>query len=330
MLFADGHNDLLITCLYERERGRGDLFGDYWLGELVSGKVGVQVLSVFVEDQYLQELALRRALLLIEEAWRIAADHRDSVRIVSTRKELHEARNSGHIALVLALEGCEPIGRDPGLLDTFFRLGVRLVSLTWNRRNALADGQGEGVAASGLTSLGKEALMEIRRLGLILDVSHLSDSSFWDVLSHHQAPLMASHSSVRSVFNHPRNLTDAQLMAIRDSKGIVCVNAHGPFLGQDPGVPQLIQHVKQAIALIGPAAVGFGFDFAWDLLTRIDPLVGGTPFDPKKIPWTSGLTRPSDLTNLEHALREELGSVNAAQVAGENLVNFLNANLHMG
>ena len=140
---ADAHNDLLLGVIHRRERGHPDPFGEDWLPQLRAGGVVLQVLPIYTEAQFLGEGALRRALLVIEAARELAARHADEVAIVERGADLRPVIGSGRIALVLAFEGLEPVGGDVAILETCFRLGIRIASLTWNRRTMLADGAGE-------------------------------------------------------------------------------------------------------------------------------------------------------------------------------------------
>ena len=149
---ADSHDDLLLGVLHQRERGHADPFGDFWLPQLRAGGVVLQVLPVYTEEQHVGEGALRRALLVIETARELAELHRDDVAIVETGAGPAGGDRSGRIALVLAFEGMEPVGGDIAVLDAFFRLGIRMASLTWNRRTLLADGAGENDTGGRLSS----------------------------------------------------------------------------------------------------------------------------------------------------------------------------------
>src|SRR5690606_18091304 len=208
----------------QRERGLVDPFGDFWLPQLRAGGVVLQVLPVFTEEQHVGEGALRRSLQVLEEARRLAEVHAVDVPICERGDQIRSTIQSGRIALVLALEGCEPIGHSLDLLDTFYRLGVRIASMTWNRRTMMADGVGEQDAGGRLTTLGLEAVTEMERLGMIVDVSHLSETGFWHLASVATKPFVASHSSCRALQAHPRNLTDEQIRAVADSSGFVAIN----------------------------------------------------------------------------------------------------------
>ena len=156
MRFADCHNDLLLGVTCQRDLGNDDLFGDFWLPQLRAGSVGLVVLPVYTEDWFTGEAALRRALTTIETARQMAQRHAGEVALVTTATELRAALDSDRIALLLAFEGMEPVGADIDLIDTFWHLGVRMASLTWNRRTPFADGLGERGTGAGLTELGRQ------------------------------------------------------------------------------------------------------------------------------------------------------------------------------
>ncbi len=314
LAMADCHNDLLIPCLHRRERGQSDPFGDFWLPQLRDGGVVLQVLPVFVEEQYVGEGALRRTLLLLDEAWQIARQHPDDVAICLTGADIERAIDCGRIALVLALEGGESFGSNIALVRTMFQAGVRMVSLTWNRRTMLADGVGERDTGGRLTGLGIDAVQEMSRLGIILDVSHLSENGFWHVDSITTAPLIASHSSCRALQDHPRNLTDRQIRAIGEHGGFVAINAFAPFLADSATSADLIAHVQHAMRILGADRVGLGPDFMADLMPIVDPILGGALIDLTAIPMLDDVQRPGDLAGLGAMLVDALGEEDAAWV----------------
>jgi membrane dipeptidase len=320
---ADCHNDLLLGVLHQRERGVQDPFGDFWLPQLRAGGVVLQVLPVYTEEQHIGEGALRRSLLVIEEARRLAEVHAADVAICETGPEIAAAVDAGRIALVLALEGAEPVGSSLAVLDTFFRLGVRMASLTWNRRTMLADGIGEQDTGGRLTGLGVEAVQEMGRLGLVLDVSHLSATGFWHVDEVATRPFVASHSSCRALQDHPRNLDDDQIRAVAASGGFVALNGFGPFLADEPTVDAYVEHAAHAVSLVGADHVGLGLDFMRDLTAVVDPILGGALIDPDELPWVAGLQRPADLAELGPRLTARLGEDAARQVSAGTLIRTL-------
>ena len=324
MRVADAHNDLLCAVLHQRERGMDDPFGDFWLPRLRAGGVALQFLPVFTEDQHLGEGALRRALLMLEEARNIAAVHSSDVAIVETPQHLTDALAAKKIALLLAIEGAEPVGHSIGVLETLWRLGVRCMSLTWNRRTMMADGVGEAAAGGGLTALGIEAVAEMERLGMIVDVSHLSKAGVDDVCRIAARPFVATHSSCHALHPHPRNLTDSQLRAIGNSGGMVGINPFGAFLcAVQPKLGDYATHIEHAIGVAGAESVGLGCDFMDDILRIIDPILGGGLVDTENLPLIDGLRDPSDLKPFTELLASRLGAERAGLVAGENWIDFL-------
>ncbi len=325
--FADCHNDLLLGVLHQKERGISDPFGEFWLPQLKTGNVVLQVLPVYVEEQYIGEGALRRSMLLFETAWQIAEQHKTEVMICLNSGDISAAHLQGKIALVLAVEGAEAVGSNIEFFDLFFKMGVRLLSLTWNRRTIFADGVGETDAGGKLTSLGIEAIAEMERIGMILDVSHISEKGFWHVAEIAKKPFIASHSSMYGLQNHPRNLRDEQVKAIVNAGGFIGLNAFGAFLSNSPSVNSMIEHIKYAFNLAGDMNIGFGFDFMKDLIDQVDPVLGKTLVDVSKWPFVSGLDRPSDLASFGQVLIEALGEELANKISWQGMAKMFERTL---
>lgn len=320
---ADCHDDLLLAVRYLRERGHDDPFGDFWLEQLTDGGVRLQVLPVCTEEQYVGEGALRRCLLMIEEAYNIASVHAAHVGIAHTGSELDSILGSGRIAFVLAIEGAEPVGSSVEVIDSLFRAGIRMSSLTWNRRTMMADGIGERDTGGRLTQLGVDAIGRMEERGMVLDVSHLSEAGFWHVAEVAKKPFVASHSSCRALQDHPRNLTDEQIRAVAASGGFVALNAFGPFLHDQPTIHSYVDHVAHAVSLIGPDHVALGPDFIDDVAATVDPIFTGLLVDANNLPVVERLSRPADLSGLGDLLVERLGAEAATRVAFGTLRDFL-------
>ncbi len=323
MRFADCHNDLLMWVQARREAGVEDPFGDYWLGQLQAGNVRLQVLPIYTDDVFVQEAALRRCLLMIDEAHRFAGRHSEHVALAFSGQEVLDVQASGRTALVLAVEGAEPVGRDLGILRTLHRAGVRMLSLTWNRRTMMADGVGEEDTGGRLTALGRATVAEMEQLGMLLDVSHLSQNGFWDVARIAQRPFVASHSSVKAVHDHPRNLSDEQLAVFRDTSSLVCANAFGDFVGAPSTIGHYLDHVAHLLEAVGPDGVGLGIDFILDVYDVTDAASddAGRPDHGQNL--LDGLKRPADLPALGTALLSRFDPATAAAVAHDNLASFL-------
>lgn len=321
--FADCHNDLLLGVLHQKERGIADPFGDFWLPQLKAGNVVLQVLPVYVEEQFIGEGALRRSMILFENAWQIADQHKSDVALCLNSGDIAKAHAEGKIALVLAVEGAEAAGSSLEFFSLFFKMGVRLLSLTWNRRTMFADGVGESDTGGKLTALGIEAIAEMERIGMILDVSHISENGFWHVADVAKKPFIASHSSMHALQSHPRNLRDKQANRIIDGGGFVALNAFGSFLSDTPTVDSMIDHVEYAVKLVGKKKIGFGFDFMKDLIDQVDPVLGKTLVDVSKWPFIPGLDRPADLQTFGARMLERLGEELANDVAWRNMTDAL-------
>jgi membrane dipeptidase len=321
--FADCHNDLLLGVLHQKERGIADPFGDFWLPQLKTGNVVLQVLPVYIEEQFIGEGSLRRSMLLFETAWQIAEQHKNDVSICLNSGDISRAHSEGKIALILAVEGAEAAGSSLEFFSLFFKMGVRVLSLTWNRRTMFADGVGESDTGGKLTSLGIDAVSEMERVGIILDVSHISENGFWHVAEVSKKPFIASHSSMHALQNHPRNLRDSQVKRIIDGGGFVSLNAFGAFLSDSPSVESMIEHTEYAIKLAGERNVGFGFDFMKDLIDQVDPVLGKTLVDVTKWPFIPGLDRPSDLAIFGDALVEKFGEERAGYVAWKGMTDMM-------
>ena len=169
----------------------------------------------------------------------------------------------GNLGVVLALEGCDALEGRPEPLEVLYALGVRCLSLTWNLRNELADGVGDETSGGGLTRLGRQVVREAARLGMVLDVSHLSTRGFWDAMGMDDGVWVATHSNCRALMDHPRNLTDDQIKAIASRGGVVGINFYPPFLTVAPQatIDDVVRHILHVVELVGPEHVGLGSDF---------------------------------------------------------------------
>jgi membrane dipeptidase len=317
--FADCHNDLMLSVQFRRDLGHDDHFGEFWLPQLRAGDLQLVVLPVYTEDWFTGEAALRRALLTIESARQMAARYPDDVTLVTGAGQLRETVAAGRIALVLAFEGMEPVGADVDLIDTFWDLGLRMASLTWNRRTPFADGLAERGTGAGLTDVGARAIERMEQLGMVVDISHLSDAGFDHIARTATRPFVASHSSCRDVNDHPRNLRDDQLRAVAEAGGFVAMNGMRDFVGGDGTIDAFIDHIEHAVGLIGAEHVGLGIDFLADVQEQV------LPASEQHAPgfFIAGLERPSQLPAFGERLVERLGLQTAARVSSGTLLDHL-------
>lgn len=181
-------------------------------------------------------------------------------------------KNDDKIGILFCL-GPPHTGEDPHVIDTYCQLGVSIFSMTHNRRNIFAEGcaeKGDG----GLSSLGKELVQKLSEAGIIIDISHISERSFWDILEITKAPVIATHSNSRRVCNHPRNLTDEQIKAIAERKGIIGINFYPNLVSEEnPEINDIISHIHYIMELVGEDFIALGPDFQDFALEVIVPLL---------------------------------------------------------
>ena len=192
-------------------------------------------------------------------------------RIVQCRTadDVERAHRQGKAAAFLSIEGAELIGCDPARLDEAAAEGVVAINLTWNHANALS-GSSREQPERGLSALGRQFVAKMEDLHILVDVSHLSEAGFWDVMEQARRPILASHSNAKSVWNHIRNLTNEQITAIIENQGVIGLNFYKDFVGGSQDLDMLRAHLDHILELGGAANVGLGGD--WDGCDVIDDL----------------------------------------------------------
>ena len=268
MIF-DGHSDLLFDVTRRRLAGEDHVLERRHLQRLQAGRIGGLGLSVWVTaepDSFWMEHPEWDGWWRTEEMMACAAaELAECPWLVPVRRaaEARKAREDGKRFAFLVIEGMEPVGDRLERLEQYARWGTRVGMLTWNEENLLATGAG-GDPDRGLTALGREALRRMQRLGILPDVSHTSDQTFWDILKQAEGPVIASHSNCRALCDVRRNLTDDQLRAIRDTGGVVGVNVYHRFVHAEPRqqtAAMLARHAAHMAEVMGPEHVACGFDF---------------------------------------------------------------------
>ena len=282
----DAHSDILNDIHARRLLGEKAVLEKFWVPKMRKGRIDTRVVAIYTEPPLLPELALRRGLDLVASLYEDIAESPSTV-LCRTYSDIQKAKESGKIGLILGMEGAEPLGTDIQLLRIFYELALRVLGLTHALRTFLADGAFFSVRKSGqlggLTDVGAKFLEEAEKLGIVVDVSHLNDPSFWDVIKFAQAPVIASHSNCRALRDRLRNLTDDQIKAVADGGGVVGVNACSAFV-DPPDLKHLVDHIEHIVKVGGIEHAGLGPDFADYLLvymTEVDkaslPLDGVMP-----------------------------------------------------
>jgi membrane dipeptidase len=203
-----------------------------------AGNLGAEFFSIWVEPETNQGHFAHHTLDLIDSVYEQAARHPDRMMMAFSVADIERAHREHKLAALLGIEGGHSIENDIRLLRDFYRLGVRYMTLSWSNTNEWADSSGDindpkVEHHNGLTDGGKQIVTEMNRLGMLVDISHVSDKTFYDAIAASKAPLIASHSSARALTNHPRNMTDDMLRAIAKNGGVVQVNFYSAFVDEN-------------------------------------------------------------------------------------------------
>jgi membrane dipeptidase len=293
----DLHFDLPLSLFLSQ--GRGKIVATDFLPEFDAGGMSLLGVALYVEDAHLGERALRVAL---DQVALLKAELESTPRLVLCRSfaEIEKAQAEGRIALLLTMEGAEPLGQDLKLLQIFHELGLRSISLTHARENAAGAGgifAASGSPAYGLTSFGRELVGECQRLGIVLDLAHINSAGFEEVCALTTGPVIVSHSNARKFYDMERNLSDEQIKMIGARHGVIGINAILVSPKQEEAtLDRYVDHIEHVASLIGIDGVGIGFDFC-EFLWRQLP-------DAEREALQAKLTTPHflpDLGNHSHA-----------------------------
>lgn len=265
------------------------------------GQVEAQVFAIFIDPTIPQSLQFLEVMRQIEAFHTHVLQTEGMVHITDWAQLDQLAPHE--IGAILSLEGCSAIGEDVTKLTAVLDAGVKLVGLTWNEENAVAHGA-EQDATLGLKPFGKEVIQLLNERDIIIDVSHLNEQSFWDVLPLAKH-IIASHSNARALCDHPRNLTDAQAKALVEAGGHIHVVYFPLFIGKGAILDHLVGHVEHLAKLVGVEHIGLGSDF-----DGIDRTV-------------SGLAHAGEAQNLLEALRTRFSDEEVYGIASQNFRRYV-------
>jgi membrane dipeptidase len=255
------------------------------LPRMREGGLDAQFFAVYMEEETRPGMAVRRALDQIDAIHTLCEKYPNDIALATRADEVVDTVKSGRIAVLIGLEGGYMIEDDLRALRTFSRLGVRYMTLTHMFNTDWADSSGVGpplpVRHNGLSPFGREVVAEMNRLGMLVDVSHGGDKTFYDVLAVTKAPIIASHSGCRAVKNHPRNMSDDMLRALAKNGGVIQIDGVTKYINpaipvdvvprsytdpvKEPPTPLsvFIDHIAHAIEVAGPDHVGIGLDYGY-------------------------------------------------------------------
>ena len=293
----DLHFDLPLGLFLSRPRQ--NIVGTDFLPEFEAGEISLLGVALYVEDKHLgdkaPQVALDQVALLKAEL-----ETTPRLRLCQTFQEIEEAHRAKQIALLLTMEGAEPLSDDLNLVRIFHELGLRSISLTHARENAAAAGgifAASGSPAHGLTAFGRELVQECERFGIILDLAHINPAGFEEICALTKRPLIVSHTNARRFYDIERNISDEQIKMIGEHGGVIGINAIlvSPKK-EEASLDRYVDHIEHVASLIGIDGVGVGFDFC-EFLWRLMPAEELAKIEAK-------LTRPhflSDLGNHSHS-----------------------------
>lgn len=221
----------------------------------------IRVFAAYVDKKNDILLPFARCNQLIDYYYEQLQENRQHIMHCNSCADISYAVNSGRIAAILSIEGGEALEGKISNLKYFYQKGIRLITLSWNYENEICDGICEE-RGRGLTNFGIKAIEEMNRLGIIIDVSHISQKGFWDVIEHTSKPITASHSNVFELKNHKRNLNRRQIEAIIKNNGCIGINFYTEFLSdKKSSITDILRHIEYILALGGENNIGFGSDF---------------------------------------------------------------------
>lgn len=333
-IVVDTHNDVTSPITDENfDMGERDASGKIQtdIPRMKEGGLGVEFYAIYVASKYAREGgAARRALDMIDGVYEQARRHPESLQMAFTVADIRRIHRSRKLAALMGIEGGHAIEDSLSALRQFYKLGVRYMTLTHTNTNNWADSAG-GIGNppekrhGGLSDFGREVVAEMNRLGMMVDISHVGDETFWDVIEATKSPIIASHSSCRALTNVPRNLTDDMLKAIAKNGGVVMINFYNGFINTDyakPGDPMptktaqtatldmLMAHFDHAIKVAGIDHVGIGSDF-----DGVDGMLPAGMEDVSKLP-----------TITYELLKRGYSDADVKKVLGENLLRVMAEN----
>lgn len=222
----------------------------------------LQFFALYIKDEYKPVGSLAYTLRLLDNYYRTMERCPDDLQTIYSVTDLKNTLNNSKIAALLSVEGGEALEGDLAVLRMLFRLGIRAIGLTWNQQNQLATGIGEDNPQESLTPFGKQVIREMNSLGMLVDLAHINRQGYFDALKTSSAPVVVSHANARSICDHPRNLADDQLQALRDINGVIGMSCCPDFV--DPGhatIDKLLDHFVHVAEVAGADHLGIGADF---------------------------------------------------------------------
>ena len=261
----DVHSDLLTNVTLRRQAGETDVIRAHHIQQLRAGNVCAMLCCIWIDPPY-TENPPTRMIEIMASACAELREAQDIAEAAYSSADIERICAEGKLAILLGMEGLSGLHGQVDFLDVLYAWGVRHAMLTWNEANAFANGA-SCHEDKGLTSLGIKALARMEELGMLVDVSHANERTFWDICERTTKPFIASHSNAYALCAHARNLKDDQIKALAARGGVIGMNAWPEFIDDAaPSAERLADHVDHICDLVGPDHIACGFDFC-DYLT---------------------------------------------------------------
>jgi membrane dipeptidase len=234
-IVIDSHDDTTQRMLFEKtfDIAVRQKTGNIDIPRMREGGLDALFFSIWVPSDVTGPPAVKRAMDLIDCVREAVRTHPNDLLLATTAADIRRAAAEHKIAALMGMEGGHMIDDDLRLLRVYAALGVRYLTLTHFKNNTWADSSTDKPAHNGLTPFGRDVVRELNRLGVMVDISHVADKTFYDALAITTAPVIASHSSSRVIANHPRNMTDDMMRALAKNGGVVMINYHAAFLSEE-------------------------------------------------------------------------------------------------
>lgn len=260
---VDTHVETPLLFTENRAKLGNNPRGQVDLVKLKQGGVDVVFFSVFVNPWRYRKIAKSHADFIIKSIKQQVAAHPKEIELAYSHADINRIVGQGKIAALMGMEGGEPLGSDLKNVDYFYKQGVRYLSPTWSANTLLADSSSQRAYWKGLSKFGKDVVKRMNQLGMLVDVSHISDAAFADVLKTSTQPVIASHSGVRSVRMHARNLTNEMLKQLAKNGGTVGIYFYPPYIdvNRSSNLAKVVDHIDAAVKQVGASHVGLGSDF---------------------------------------------------------------------
>ncbi|NMA94521.1 MAG: membrane dipeptidase [Clostridiales bacterium] len=308
----DSHCDTLNIMLNEHIDMK-DTYNHVSFKGLEEGNIGIQVFAAWIDAENTNYSPYGYAMALIDIFQNLIAENTNMLMNVLNYKDAKRALSSSKIGCLLAVEGGDALNGSLENLDVLYNLGVRLMTLTWNNANEISAAIATDTSHdTGLTPFGRRVVSRMNELGMIIDISHISQQGFWDVCEISNAPIVASHSNAKHICKHRRNLDNEQIKAIAKSDGLIGINFYPPFLtdNNEADIEDILRHIDYIAGLVGIDYIGFGSDFDG---------IGSTP---------RGIAGPEDFPKIiEGLLKLNYSEDQIMKICNKNMMRVLKVSL---